>query len=121
MSPATDGFSAMINALPIYSNDTYTLSANVANLCKRRKSGANPLPCQRFCIPGPPVPPRIMPGIAPCSRVVLSAQPCYFGGGEENLHRCILAAGGGPVIGPGRHNYPRRPCPIRRPVGEREP
>src|ERR1035438_1105941 len=48
MSPATDGFSAIIKALPIYSNDTYTLSANGANPCKWRQSGPNPPPCQRF-------------------------------------------------------------------------
>src|ERR1039458_542958 len=68
MSPATDGFSAIINALPIYSNDTYTLSANGATPCKRRERGPNPSPCQRFlgqtavpgCILEPqPIPPGL--------------------------------------------------------------
>src|ERR1035441_3470611 len=68
MSPATDGFSAIINALPIYSNDTYNFSAKGATRCKRRERGPNPSPCQSFldhaavpgCIRKPqPIPPGL--------------------------------------------------------------
>ena len=55
MSPATDGFSAMIKALPIQSVDSYTLPVFEANARKSRESGSKGPACQRLRSPGGPV------------------------------------------------------------------